>query len=81
MNTITKDGESYDFNTVDELLATPLLRRFTSEPAYTHFAYNGRMLMAFDSRGPFLRVVGAFKERIMLPLEIKRPIASIKESP
>lgn len=66
MNTISYNGESFDFTTPDELLATPLVRNVTDDPAFTHLGYADTWLMACDSR-PVWRVVGRLKERVVLP--------------
>ena len=68
MNTLTHGTDSYPFSTADELLALPCMQGFS------HFACNGKTLMAYDDKG-FMRVVGTFKERFMLPLVNKRVTA------
>lgn len=71
MNAITQGTESCDFATVDDLLACALVRRFTSDAAFTHLAYGGRFVLAYTSG--MCCVVGMLKEPVRMPKEIARP--------
>ena len=68
MNALIAGTEVHEFGSTDELLALPCMQGFS------HFACNGKTLMAYDDKG-FMRVVGTFKERFMLPLVNKRVTA------
>lgn len=66
MNAITHNDESYEFTTTEELLATPLVRRFTSDPKFTHLAHGDGCLVAYD-RTPIMHMVGRLQGPVVLP--------------
>lgn len=47
MNTLTHNGESFDFETVAELLALPRVNKFRCDPAVSHFSQGNGQLLAF----------------------------------
>lgn len=72
MNHITHNGQSFDFETVPELLALPLVKAFTDDPAVSHFAQgDGRLLACKTIEGkPVWHLVGALAQPVILPASI-----------
>jgi hypothetical protein len=70
MNSLTHDGQSYEFSTADELLALPIVRKYTSDPAVSKLGYNRDCLAAFVGNPPIEHIIGRLKEPVMLPASI-----------
>lgn len=66
MNSITAQGESYDFATVADLLALPMVAKYLHDPQFQRWAYDGLTIYALDSH-PIMHLVGIVKERVVLP--------------
>lgn len=72
MNSITHNGISHDFATVDELLALPIVRAFTEDPAVSHLAQGDGCLVAYRliDKTPVMCVVGRLAAHVVLPARI-----------
>lgn len=64
MNALTRNGETHDFTTIDELRALVPLE-------ITHLYRDGLTLVGFDAR-PVMHVLGTLKEPVTLERLSKR---------
>lgn len=72
MNSISHAGASHDFPTVAELLALPMVRKYTDDLAVSHFAQgDGHLLACKTIEGkPVWHLVGALAQPVILPASI-----------
>lgn len=72
MNSISHAGACHDFSTVAELLALPMVAKYTDDPAVSHFAQgDGQLLACKTIEGkPVWHLVGALAQPVILPKSI-----------
>lgn len=71
VNSISRNGKTYDFATTEELLAMPLVTAFTSDPKFIRIGTDGKNLVAIECI-PVMRVIGQLAEPIIFPKTIDK---------
>lgn len=70
MNSISRNGKTYDFTTTEELLTLPLVTKFTDHPAFIRLGTDGKTLVAYECV-PVMRVIGHLAQPVILPKTIQ----------